>query len=82
VHIARRPPRHELAFVAYLLAGGHGDAARRFIDEHLMQWLPRFAQRVTQRASTRFYAALAVLTLKTCSNLRQTLGGQAACASR
>jgi TorA maturation chaperone TorD len=35
-----------------------------FIDEHLMQWLPRFAGRVTERASTRFYAALAGLTLE------------------
>jgi|JI10StandDraft_1071094.scaffolds.fasta_scaffold08751_4 TorA maturation chaperone TorD len=73
---------HELSFVAHLLDGGHRDAARAFMDQHLMRWLPEFAQRVAQRAATPVYAALAVLTLKTCSNLRQTLGGQAACASR
>ena len=50
-----------------------GDPARRFIDEHLMQWLPRFAGRVTERASTRFYAALAGLTLQVVESLQQRL---------
>ena len=72
-HIADDHLANELAFVAYLLAKGHGGEARRFIDEHLMQWLPRFAGRVTERASTRFYAALAGLTLQVVESLQQRL---------
>ncbi len=58
---------------AAIFAKGHGGEARRFIDEHLMQWLPRFAGRVTERASTRFYAALAGLTLQVVESLQQRL---------
>ena len=72
-HIADDHLANELAFVAYLLAKGHGGEASRFIDEHLMQWLPRFAGRVTERASTRFYAALAGLTLQVVESLQQRL---------
>jgi len=54
----------ELAFCAHLLDHDQGDACARFIDEHLMAWLPLFGQRVAQRADTEVYAALAVLTVE------------------
>lgn len=72
-HIADDHLANELAFIAHLLAHGHAGEACRFIDEHLMQWLPRFAGRVADRASTRFYAALATLTLHVVERLRQQL---------
>lgn len=64
---------NELAFLSYLLSRGEGLEARRFIEEHLLQWLPDFAERVAARASTRFYAALASLTLHVIENLHLQL---------
>ena len=54
---------HQLRFIASLLRQGKEREAARFIRSHLMVWLPLFAERVVQRAQTRFYAALAQLTL-------------------
>lgn len=53
---------HELSFVALLLERGEDREAARFLRAHLLTWLPAFAARVAQRATTPFYAALAVLT--------------------
>lgn len=54
---------HELNFVAHLLAQGHTQGAAEFLREHLLRWLPQFAERVHRRADTALYAALAMLTL-------------------
>lgn len=72
-HTADDHVTNELAFLSYLLSCGDVQEARRFIDEHLLQWLPNFAERVTARASTRFYAALASLTLHVVENLHLQL---------
>lgn len=72
-HIADDHLANELAFIAHLLARNQGDEACRFIEEHLMQWLPHFAGRVSERASTRFYAALAELTLQVVDTLHRQL---------
>ena len=37
-------------------------ALGRFLDYHLLRWLPDFAGRVADRCDTMFYAALALLT--------------------
>ncbi len=47
--------------------------AARFMDDHLMLWLPDFCLRVAQRCSTDFYASAAVLTLTYMEQLRDTL---------
>lgn len=65
---------HELAFIAHLLDQGDAAAARQFLDEHLLTWLPAFAGRVAQRARTTVYAGLATLTLEACNCLRDRLG--------
>lgn len=57
---------HQLDFVAVLLQRGERREAARFMQAHLMTWLPDFAERVAMRAATPFYAALAVLTLACC----------------
>lgn len=72
-HMADDHVSNELAFLAYLLSRGEEQEACRFIEEHLLQWLPAFAERVTARASTRFYAALAALTLHVIENLHLQL---------
>jgi TorA maturation chaperone TorD len=58
----------ELEFIALLLEQGEHKEAARFLKTHLLTWLPEFAARVTQRAATPFYAALAGLTLAACQN--------------
>ncbi|MDR2991309.1 MAG: molecular chaperone TorD family protein [Burkholderiaceae bacterium] len=58
----------ELEFIALLLERTEFKEAARFLKTHLMTWLPAFAARVTQRAATPFYAALASLTLAACEN--------------
>ncbi len=64
---------HELGFVALLLERGEWSEAARFLDEHLLVWLPGFAARVAERAATEVYAALAVLTLAACRSVRAAL---------
>lgn len=56
----------ELEFTATLLERKELKEAARFLKSHLLAWLPNFAARVGQRASTPFYAALAGLTLAAC----------------
>lgn len=64
---------HELNFLALLLERGEQREAARFLGEHLMTWLPDFAQRVGARAATPFYAALAVLTRACCAQCQRWL---------
>ena len=59
---------NELEFIALLLERGELKEAARFLKTHLLVWLPSFASRVSQRAATPFYAALAGLTLAACEN--------------
>jgi TorA maturation chaperone TorD len=53
---------HQLRFTALLLSRGNEREASRFLRTHLMTWLPKFTSRVSARAQTHFYAALAELT--------------------
>ena len=64
---------HELLFVAHLLSDNHEREAARFLQTHLMTWLPDFAAQVGHRARTRVYAGLARLTLSLCRQLRAAL---------
>lgn len=57
---------NELEFVALLLERREDREAALFLKTHLLAWLPLFAERVNQRAATKFYAALANLTLAAC----------------
>lgn len=57
---------NELEFVALLLERREDREAALFLKTHLLAWLPLFAERVNQRAATKFYAALANLTLVAC----------------
>ena len=65
----KRPDDHlvfQLQFFARRLdAAATSDdwrALGRFLDFHLLRWLPDFARRVADRCDTMFYAALALLT--------------------
>ena len=63
----------ELEFVATLLERAELKEAARFLKTHILAWLPSFATRVGQRASTPFYAALAGLTLAACEGCVERL---------
>lgn len=74
-----RPDDHlvlELHFLVCLLQDDHPLAlpeAARFLDEHLLRWLPRFADRVALRCATPFYSGAASLTAAYCDELRELL---------
>jgi TorA maturation chaperone TorD len=71
---------HELDFVAHLLAPGPAQdlaAAQAFLKNHLMTWLPDFAARVSRRARTPLYAALAALTAEALTCLGQEISAVA-----
>jgi len=74
-----RPDDHlvlELLFLAALFRDEHPQAlpeAARFLDTHLLRWLPLFGQRVAARCATPFYAGAARLTAAYCDELRDLL---------
>lgn len=74
-----RPDDHlvlELQFLAALFRDSHPQAlaeAARFLDSHLLRWLPRFGQRVAARCATPFYAGAARLSAAYCDELRDLL---------
>ncbi|MBS3916788.1 MAG: molecular chaperone TorD family protein [Sulfuritalea sp.] len=76
----RRPDDHlvlQLLFLAHALRRPGGpDELRRLaamLDEHLLRWLPDFANRVAARAETPFFAVLGRLTFAWCEQLRGLL---------
>ncbi|MBM3390745.1 MAG: dehydrogenase [Betaproteobacteria bacterium] len=76
----RRPDDHlvlQLLYLAHALRrSADADALRRLaktMDEHLLRWLPGFAERVAGRCATPFYAVLQRLTFLWCERLRDLL---------
>jgi TorA maturation chaperone TorD len=75
-----RPEDHlvyQLQFISHLLKLDDEPATlqtcAQFLDDHLLQWLHSFAQRVAQYAETAYYAALALLTQAYITELRALL---------
>ncbi len=75
-----RPDDHlviQLQFLAHLFETGRGDEhlaeAARFMDEHLLRWLTRFAERVAARCGTPYFAGVAMLSAAYCEELRGLL---------
>lgn len=76
----KRPDDHlvfQLQFIARRLATLRNDtdwwSLARFLDEHLLRWLPDFAQRTAARCAQPFYATLAMLTDSWCQQLRDLI---------
>lgn len=67
----------ELRFLAFLLRQAPDPEmlldATRFLDAHLLRWVPRFAGRVASRCQTPFFAGLAMLTDGYLNELRDLL---------
>ncbi len=67
---------HQLQFLSLLFARAgreHLVEAARFMDEHLLRWLPGFAARVASRCATPLYAGLAMLSMAYADELRDLL---------
>jgi TorA maturation chaperone TorD len=70
---ARRSDDHlvlELQFLAHLMRKGALEEAARFMDEHLLRWVPRFAGRLCETGAPAFYAGLAAVTAAYAEALR------------
>ncbi len=67
----------ELRFLAHLCAQTDSDSAlrdaARFIDAHLLRWVPQFAGRVASRCEASYYRGLALLTAGYLDELRELL---------
>ena len=63
----------EASFASEIPLQKRFEDAARFMDEHLMLWLPDFCLRVAQRCRTDFYASSVVLTHTYMEQLRDTL---------
>jgi len=68
---------NELRFLAHLLGSEDIDTsleeAARFLDEHILRWVDRFAERVAARCDSAFYAGLAMLTAAYLDELRDLM---------
>jgi TorA maturation chaperone TorD len=68
---------HQLQFLSHLLEAQPGDAclaeAAEFLDQHTLRWVGDFANRISARCATRFYAGLAQLTAAYLEELRELL---------
>jgi len=67
---------HEMQFVAHLCELGSMDAARdavNFLDLHVLNWVPEFCQKVTERARVPFFIASAEVTGAWLEELRDML---------
>ena len=76
----KRPDDHlvlQLLYLAHVLRRAEApDDLRRLatmMDEHLLRWLPDFAERVSARCEQPFFAVLAGLTFLWCEQLRDLL---------
>lgn len=64
---------HQLEFIAWLLEKNEAEAAARFMDAHLLTFLPDFCALVTERVATDFYRSLAGITQAAVVALRRQL---------
>lgn len=76
----KRPDDHlvlELQFLQFLFETGSALEAMReaaqFMDEHLLRWLMQFANRVSARCDTPYFAGAALITAYYCEELRDLL---------
>jgi len=67
----------QIQFIAHLL--DHDETKEtlldlsRFLDEHILRWIDRFAAKVNKRCSTQFYAGINILTAQYLEEVRDML---------
>jgi TorA maturation chaperone TorD len=67
----------QIQFIAHLL--DHDETKEtllelcRFLDEHILRWIDRFAAKVNKRCLTQFYAGINILTAQYLDEMRNML---------
>lgn len=67
---------HQIQFLALLLRQPNSDARRavaEFLDDSLLKWLPEFAHRMAERATSPLYIGIAQLTLAVVEEIRDVM---------
>lgn len=67
----------ELLFMSYLIENGLLEKQKRFIEEHLSQWVAEYCREVERHASTMFYKEVAILLREFISSEYEELAGGA-----
>jgi TorA maturation chaperone TorD len=49
----------EFLFMSYLIERGNTDMEKKFLEQHLMNWVPYYCEEVTKQARTVFYREIA-----------------------
>jgi len=49
----------ELLFMSYLIENEKSDLEKKFLEQHLMNWVPDYCDEVTKQAKTLFYREIA-----------------------
>jgi TorA maturation chaperone TorD len=49
----------ELLFMSYLIDNGRAELEKKFLEEHLMNWVPYYCDKVAEQAKTLFYREIA-----------------------
>ena len=69
----------QLQFLAHLMGSVEGESkllleqAGKFMDEHLLLWLPDFASRIAHRCSTPYFAGVSLVTWSWCESFRDAI---------
>ena len=68
---------HQIQFIVYVLTNHRKTESlqeiAKFMDEHILRWIGKFAKLVYERSNSDFYRYLAILTANYLSELRQLL---------
>jgi len=49
----------EFLFMSYLIGNGKAEMEKKFLEQHLMNWVPYYCEEVTRQATTLFYREIA-----------------------
>ncbi len=67
----------ELGFMGHLIEREDNNAQRRFLEEHLLKWIPEFCDRVYSKANTDFYKGVSKLTKEFILSEYEAIKGEA-----
>ena len=66
----------EMLFMSYLIENGLSELQWRFLDEHLVKWIPEYCDEVRRHAGTVFYKEVANIVKEFILSEHDALGGE------
>ncbi|HCZ11721.1 MAG TPA: hypothetical protein DHV16_05600 [Nitrospiraceae bacterium] len=66
----------EMLFMSYLIENGLHDLQWKFLDEHLVRWIPEYCDEVRRHAGTVFYKEVANVMKEFILSEYEALGGE------